>query len=152
MRRGLLLGLLVLAGCGAQAGSGNAPQLASLPLVRGAKVVAHVKACDKGANAFCGTELVVIDPRLHSSGALVSEERFRLRKRGWSFGEGEIPDEQSASSPGGKLRVTYATGSADLLGIDLGWIKRADPVALTLSRMMFDRTPTMSLILEAGPA
>jgi len=152
MRRGLLLGLLALAGCGAQAGSGNISRPSSLPLVHGARVLVRTTECDKSANAFCAEELVVIDPRLHSSGALVSRERFRLRKRGWTFGEGDIPDEQSASSPDGKLRVTYATGPADLLGIDLGWIKRADSVALALSRAMFDRTPTMSLMLESGPA
>jgi hypothetical protein len=152
MRRGLAFCVLALAGCGAPGGSGNVPEPASVPLVRGAKVTAQATECDQSANAFCGVELVVVDPRVHSSGALVSKERFRLRKRGWTFGQGDIPDEQSASSPDGKLRVTYATGSADLLGIDLGWIKRAGPVAVALSRTMFDRTPTMSLMLESGPA
>jgi hypothetical protein len=82
----------------------------------------------------------------------VTKERNQLRKLGWNLGLGDIPAEWSASSPDGKLRIVYATASADLLGIDLGWIVRSPAVALALGRTMFDRQPAMSIMLETGPA
>ena len=144
---------VALAACGqAQGGSGRSPNPADLPLVPGSAVVAKIKECDRSANAFCGVELVVVDDRTHSSGGLLAAERHHLRKLGWTFGQGDIPDQRSASSPGGNLRITYATASEDLLGIDLGWIFRTHPVALALSRTMFSRQPAMSIMLETGPA
>jgi hypothetical protein len=48
--------------------------------------------------------------------------------------------------------VTYATAAGDLLGSDEGWIKRPDPIILTLSRTMYQRASAMSVMLEAGSA
>ena len=153
LAKGIYLALGALAGCSqAAAGGGRSPNPAALPLVNGAQVVEQVTLCDRSANAFCGVELVVVDGHSHSSGALVAKERFHLGKLGWTFGQGDIPDERSASSPDGKLRVIYTTASADLLGVDLGWISRSRPVALALSRAMFNRQAAMSLMLETGPA
>lgn len=152
MKRGLAICLFVLAGCGAQSGANNTPDPAAVPLARGSTVVKRITECDHSANAFCGVELVVVNPQTHSSGALVAKERYRLRKSGWSIGQGDIPAERSAASPDGRLRVTYATASGDLLGIDLGWITRSRPVALALARAMFGRQPAMSIMLETGPA
>jgi len=155
MRRALAIGVvaLALAACGQARGpGGRSPNPSELPLVKGSTVMSRVTECDRSANAFCGVELVVVDDHTHSSGALVAKERFHLRKLGWTFGQGDIPDERSAASPDGKLRVTYATASADLLGIDLGWIIRTRPVALALSKAMFNRRPAMSIMLETGPA
>jgi hypothetical protein len=152
MKRGLVMCAVVLAGCGAHSGGGNVPNVAGLPLVRGSAIVARITECDRSANAFCGVELVVVNRESHSSGELVAMERSRLRKSGWSIGQGDIPAERSASSPDGRLRVTYATASGDLLGIDLGWISRSRPVGQALARAMFERQPTMSIMLETGPA
>lgn len=148
----MLICAVLLGGCGAHTAGGGTPNPAALPLVRGSTVVARNTECDRSANAYCGVELVVVDREAHSSGALVAKERYRLRKLGWSFGQGDIPDERSASSPDGKLRVTYATASADLLGIDLGWITRSRMVAIALSRAMFRRESAMSIMIETGPA
>jgi hypothetical protein len=152
MKRGLAMCALVVAGCGSHGAHNNTPNPAALPLVGGSMVVAQVIECDHSANAFCGIELVVVNRDAHSSGALVSKERYRLRNHGWSPGQGDIPAERSAASPNGKLRVTYATAASDLLGIDLGWINRSRPVARALARAMFRGQPTMSIMLETGPA
>jgi hypothetical protein len=150
---GLATGALVvgLAGCGQHATTAS-PSLSNLPLVRGANVVSQVHQCDKGANAFCAIELVVLGRGYASSADLVKAERDHLKQSGWS---GVAPDDgqqRAAASPGQKLRITYATAAADLLGIDLGWIKRPHPITTRLARAMFDRSPAMSVLLEAGPA
>jgi hypothetical protein len=152
MRRGLALCVLALAGCGAQTSRQTTPKPSALPLVRGSTVVEQVTECDRSANAFCGIELVVVNRHTHSSGALVAKERYRLRKAGWSIGQGDIPAESSAASPDGKLRITMATAASDLLGIDLGWITRSRPAALALARVMFKGQPAISIMLETGPA
>jgi hypothetical protein len=139
-----------LAGCGQQA-STRSPTLSQLPLVSGASVVARVNECDRGASAFCAIELVVAGPRFRNSIDLVKGERNRLKRSGWT---GVAPDDgqqRAAESPGLKLRITYATAQADLEGIDLGWIKRPRTITLGLARTMFDRSPAMSILLEAGP-
>lgn len=108
--------------------------------------------CDRGAHAYCALEAVVVDPRAASSGALVASERQALRKRGWAGSGGDNGDERAAESPGQKLRVTYATAQGDLIGWALGWIKRPRAFALTLSHLLFQRTPAMSVMLERGSA
>ena len=150
---GLATGALVigLAGC-SQHATTRSPIPSQLPLVGGTSVVKQVRECDKGTNAFCAIELVVVDPSFTSSADLVKEERNRLRRSGWT---GVAPDDgqqRAAESPGQKLRITYATAAADLLGIDLGWIKRPHPITVRLARAMFERSPAMSVLLEAGPA
>jgi hypothetical protein len=142
---------LAVSGCG-RASSTPSPTLSKLPLVSGANVVAQVHQCDKGANAFCAIELVVVGRGFKSSVDLVKAQRRRLKELGWA---GVAPDDgqqRAAASPGQKLRITYATAAADLLGIDLEWIKRPRPITLALAHAMFDRTPAMSILLEAGPA
>lgn len=152
MKRGLAMCGLVLAGCASHGARSNTPDPAQLPLVPGSTVVERITECDQSANAFCGIELVVVNPHTHSSGALVAKQRYRLRKSGWSPGQGDIPAERSASSPDGKLRITYATASSDLLGIDLGWITRSQKVATALAHAMFRGQPAMSIMLETGPS
>jgi hypothetical protein len=147
----LLLPVLVagLSACGS--GSGNrSPDLGRLPLVSDARVVAHASQCDAGANAYCALELVVVDPRISSSEDLVKDEGDHLLAAGWTRVNGDTGDEGAAQSPGHKLRVTYATASGDLKGIDLGWIQRSQTIALALSRSLFDRTSAMSVTLELG--
>jgi hypothetical protein len=150
--KGLLLLPVLIAGLSACGSSGNdrSPDLARLPLVGGARVVAKATQCDGGANAYCALELVVVDPRFVSSEDLVKQEGDHLLAAGWTRINGDTGDESAAQSPGHKLRVTYATASGDLKGIDLGWIQRSRPIALALSRSLFDRVSAMSVMLELG--
>lgn len=143
---------LALGGCGSQGGDHSAPALASLPLAKGATVVARARSCDKGANAYCADDLVVVAPSYGTSGALINSESAELAKLGWTTAYGDTGNQQAAESPGHKLRVTYATASGDLVGYDLGWIKRPRMIALAMDKTLFDRSPAMSLMLEAGPA
>lgn len=140
-----------LAACGG-ASSSNSLSISQLPLVSGASVVAQERQCDRGANAYCAIEAVIVDPHATSSGALVEREHRHLRRLGWSISAGDNGVERAAESPGHKLRVTYATGADDLLGIDERWIKRSRAITLTLSRLMFQGTPAMSVMLEVGSA
>jgi hypothetical protein len=146
-----IVAALTLSSCG-QASPAVVPNIAHVPLVRGVKVLAMIRLCDHGANAFCAVQLVVADHRYDSSGALMLAERQALKHRGWSLYQGDIGNENSAESPGHKLRLTYGTAAADLRGIDLDQIKRSRPITLALSRSMFDRSPAISLMLETGSA
>lgn len=141
--------VLAIAGCGESA-SPHAPDLAQLPLVSGSQISLKVPRCDKGANAFCGWEVVVTAPRYQSSDRLLKDEHRLLMHDGWTAGDADADEQHAADSPGHKLRVTYATAYADLKGIDLGRIKRSRKTALTLSRAMFQHTAAMSMLLEVG--
>jgi len=143
--------VVALGGCGQNASPGSL-SLAQLPLVDGASVVSQVRQCDRGTNAYCAIEAVIVDRRFRSAGALMASEHRHLSKLGWSGSAGDNGDERAAESPSHKLRVTYATAAGDLVGIDQGWIKRPRAIELTLSRALFDRTPAISIMLEAGPA
>jgi hypothetical protein len=138
-----------LGGCG-QGSSSHPLSLGQLPLTAGASVVAQAQQCDRGVDAFCAIEAVIVDPRYKSSGALVAGEHRHLRELGWSAMAGDNGTESAADSPGHKLRVTYATAANDLAGIDLGWIKRPRSIELTLAGAMFNRAPAMSVMLENG--
>jgi hypothetical protein len=140
---------LATAACG-QSGASRAPALSGVPLTGGTRVVANVRSCDRGANPYCAVQLVVVGGRYGSSMALLAREQGRLRQLGWTSGAGDTGVEQSADSPGHKLRLTYATASNDLMAIDLGWIQRRRPIALALSAELFDRAPAISLMLETG--
>jgi hypothetical protein len=140
--------IVALAGCGGD--SKNVPEVSKLPLVSGAQVVTQARQCDKGANAFCAIELVVVDRRYKDSLALLLGERDLLRSNGWTGANPDTGEQAADDSPGHKLRVTYATAAGDLKGIDLNWIKRARPVTLALSHAMFAQSPTLSMMLEIG--
>ena len=146
----LALSAAVLAGCG-QGGSARTPDLSQLPLVKGTNIVTQIKQCDRGANAFCAVELVVVHPGFKSSADLLQAEHRHLRRAGWSATNGDTGEQQAAESPGHQLRVTYATADGDLKGIDLGWIQRPRSITLALSRALFDRRPSLSVMLETGP-
>jgi hypothetical protein len=126
--------------------------LAQLPLIAGTSVAAQARPCDRGANAYCAIEAVIVGRRYTSSGALVASELHHLRQLGWTGAAGDNGNERAANSPGHRLRVTYSTAIGDLLGLDLGWIKRPRTIVLSLVSTMFERTPAMSIILEMGPA
>lgn len=145
------LAALLMAGCG---GSGSPPgvSLHSVPLVPGARVIEQTRQCDRGANAFCAVEAILVDRRLSSSGALVTRERKLLRQAGWSRASGDFGQEHGADSSGHRLHVTYGTALADLTGIVEGWIKRPHTFAVALSDQIFARAPAMALMVETGPS
>jgi hypothetical protein len=142
---------IALGGCGGSSGA-HTPDVRKLPLADGARAVAQTRVCDRGASAYCALELVVVDPRYATSAALVSAERARLKRDGWTGASGDTGDERAADSPGGKLRVTYATAYGELHGIDVGWVKRSRTTTLALSHAMFARASAMSILLEVGPS
>ena len=146
----LALAGLALAGCGS-GGSSSPLSLTQLPLIPGASIVAQTRQCDRGSNAFCAIEAVIVDRQAHSSGGLVANEHKHLRSLGWTTSAGDDGNEVAANSPGHKVRVTYATAMDDLIGLDEKWIKRPWPIWSSLSQSMFSRTPAMSIMLEAGP-
>lgn len=126
------------------------PDLARLPLVGGASVVARAQQCDRGTGNYCALQLVIVDPRFRNSVDLLKSEQRHLNQLGWSLANGDTGNEHSADSPGHKLRVIYATADGDLRGIVLGWIDRPRPIALALSRTLFARSPAISMMLELG--
>jgi hypothetical protein len=136
------------AGCGAGA---RTPSLSRVPLVTGAQVVATHQVCDKGANAYCDLQVVVLDSRFATSLALVGAQRRLLRERGWTTANADTGDEHAAQSPDDALRLTYATGYNDLRDIGLGWIGRGRNIQLALSHAYFARRSAMSILLELGP-
>jgi hypothetical protein len=141
--------VLAVAGCGSGGGD-RAPALTSLPLVPGAHIVTRYKQCDKGSNAYCAWELVIVDHQFKTSRDLTAGEHLLLTKQGWSAATADTGEQRAADSPGHKLRVTYSTAYGDLKGIDLGWIERPRQITLSLSRQIFNRASTMSMMLELG--
>jgi len=122
-----------------------------VPLVPGAKITTQATQCDRGSNPFCSIQAVVVDRSFASSGALVVSEDHILHRLGWKSSAGDDGDEAAADSPGQKLRITFATGIDDLIGIDEHWITRAFSVEQALDQTMFKRTPAMSIMVELGP-
>lgn len=138
-----------LAGCGS-GGAERSPELSSLPLAPGARVMTNVRQCNQGSNAYCAIELVVLGPSYPSSRDLVLAERDRLRAAGWIGASPTTGDQLANESPKDKLRVTYATAFQDLKGADLGWITRSWPTISALDLTLFSRRAAMSLLLEVG--
>jgi hypothetical protein len=145
----LTVATIAAAGCG-DGGAGRTPQLSSLPLVPGIRVMTNVRQCNGGSNAYCAIELVVLGPRYRSSRALVLAERDRLRAQGWIGASPTTGDQLANESPNNRLRVTYATAFEDLKGADLGWIKRSWPIISALDETLFSRAAAMSVLLEIG--
>ena len=139
-----------VAGCGGDAP--RRPTLGSVPVVTGGRVVTRVEACDAGANAYCALDVVLVNTNFKSAQAFVMGERRWLKQHGWIGVSAQTGDEFAADSPRDRLRVTYATAELDLKDIDFGWIKRPRPIALALSRAIYDGSPAMSLSLVAGPS
>jgi hypothetical protein len=141
----------VVSGCGGSPGS-RSPDLGQLPLVGGVKVVAQVRECDPGANAYCSLQLVVVGPRYRTSDDLIAGEHDWLLKHGWTGANADTGSQHAADSPGHKVRVTYATAFGDLYSWGRGFIKRDNGIALALSHQMYAQSSAMSLMLEVGPS
>lgn len=140
----------VVVGCGAS--GPRTPALAGLPLAARSRVAVSVRQCNQGASAFCALQLVVVGAGYRTSLNLLGAERALLRRRGWSQANAPVGLERAADSPGDRLRVTYATATGDLQGVDLGWIKRRRSVTLALSRALISHTSAISMMLEVGAA
>jgi hypothetical protein len=138
---------VALAGCGH---TSRSPSVEHLPLVPGASVIAKMRECNHGANAYCSLQMVVQAPGYRSPRRLLFDERDYLFHHGWRAASPDTGVELAAESPGHKLRVTYATALQDLKGIDLGWIARPPSIEHALDRAVFDHVPTMSVLLEVG--
>jgi hypothetical protein len=140
---------LIAAGCGA---GGNPREVGAknIPLPSGTKIVAHARTCDRGTDPYCSIQMVIVGPRYGSSIQLLYSEKDLLKQRGWTSQQGPDGPERSADSPGHELRITYATAFEDLLGVDSNWIQRAPPIGHALSKVIFDRSPAISLMLVRG--
>ena len=113
-------------------------------------MLARVRQCDPGANAYCAIEEVIVDQRYASSMDLLQSEKHTLKSLGWTGTGGDAAQERAADSPGHKLRVTYATAQDELLDNDLGWIQRPRTITLALSKTVFDRSSALAVMLETG--
>jgi hypothetical protein len=142
---------MALAGCGSR-GHDRVPDVASLPLVGGSRIVTQARVCDPGANAYCAYDLVVASTRYRTSEQFLQGERSDLHRLGWTGANAPNGDERAVDSPGGGLHLTYATATGDLTGLDLGWIQRAHGIATALSRAIFRHTPALSMELRFGPS
>jgi len=149
MAAGAVAVAVAVAGCGTSADV-RAVGLAEVPLPGGAQISAHIRSCDRGANAYCAEQLVVVAPALSTAKALEVSEKRLLAARGWTITRGADALQQAADSPGHELRLYYATAYDDLLGIDSNWIQRAPPISDSLSTAMFDRAPAISIMLVRG--
>jgi hypothetical protein len=138
---------VVLTGCGS-ASSPASLDAARVPLLAGARIIAQARDCDLGAKAYCAVEFVVVDPNYTDSYQLLIDERTQLLKSGWFGNRGDTGDESAVDSPDHHLRLTYAMASKDLQAMDLGWIQRAWPMWLALSRTMYARSAALSMMLE----
>jgi hypothetical protein len=145
----LVAAVVLLAGCGSSASS-RTPPSAGIPLIGGSRVLASVRRCDRGVNAYCAVQMVIADPQYRNSTELLIAERHYLQGLGWTLAGADTGDEHAADSPGHKLRLIYATAALDLKAVDLGWVQRAPVITQALSRAMFGRQPALSLMLETG--
>jgi hypothetical protein len=142
------IAVAVLAGCGAS--SQRVPSVSGLPTPIGSSVAVSKTTCDRGQSAFCSVQLVVVNHHYRSSGDMLRAESKLLRRRRWAKADAPEGLELAADSPGDHLRVTYATASQDLQGIDRHWIIRVRPVTLALSHTMFSQVSALSMLLVLG--
>ncbi len=140
---------MLLAGCGG-ASNNRDVGLKNVPLPRGAQVMARVRVCDRGANAYCAEQLLVTGPRYATSADLLNSENARLRQLGWSDNRGNTGKQLAAQSPGNEFRVYFTTAYNDLLALDMGWIHRSAPIGRALSAAIFDRAAAISVMLVRG--
>jgi len=142
---------LVLSACGGSGSkSQHLPEVAHVPLVRGAHVVARSQQCDPGANAYCAIQLVVLNRNYRTSNDFLLSERHFLHSHGWTGANGDVGPESAADSPGHKLHLTYAAAGDELSSLEFHWIQRPWPIWSALSNSIWDQTPALSLMLEDG--
>ena len=141
--------VLWVSGCG-QGGTPTATSLQRVPLAPDSTIVWRARRCDRGSHAYCSLQFVLVGRGYRSSAALRNAQRATLRHAGWTEARGDTDAERSATSPGGRLRMTVATAFNDLVSAEQGTIDRAPGVMRALSRQLFARTPTLSATVESG--
>ncbi len=139
-----------IGGCGDSPPLARTPKLAGLPLVTGSQVEIQMRTCDRGANAYCQLQLVVVGAHYRSSLEMLRAERRLLQSRHWSHANAPIGLEAAADAPSDRLRVTYATASNELRGFDLGWINRARPITLALAHDLLAQRSALAVVLQLG--
>ena len=144
----VVVGVLV-----ATTGRGGTPRaigLKDIPMVPGTRVTSTVRSCDRGVHAYCSLQVVIAGERYRTSRALRNAYGANLLKLGWTTTKGPDGNETAADSPGHEVRLTFATAYEDLLGVDSNWIQRTPAISHSLSAAMFQRTPTLSVLLLRG--
>jgi hypothetical protein len=140
---------LVIAVTG-RGGTPRAVGLKDVPMVPGTRVLTKVRSCDRGVHPYCSLQVVIVGDRYKTSQALRLTYGASLRKMGWTTTKGPDGNETAADSPGHELRLTFATAYEDLLGVDSNWIQRTAAISHSLSSIMFDRAPALSIQLLRG--
>ena len=134
-------------------GRGGTPRaigLRDIPMIPGTRVLTTVHSCDRGVNPYCSVQVVIVGDRYRTSQALRETYGAKLLQLGWTTTKGPDGNETAADSPGHELRLTFATAYEDLLGVDSNWIQRTSAISHSLSSAMFDRAPTLSIMLLRG--
>jgi hypothetical protein len=124
--------------------------ITNIPMPPGTRVMTTVRSCDRGVHSYCALQVVIVGDRYRTSEGLRQIYGAQLHKLGWTTTKGPDGNETAADSPGHELRLTFATAYEDLLGIDSNWIQRTPTISHSLSSAMFDRAPTLSLMLLRG--
>jgi hypothetical protein len=145
----LVIVSLVVAGC-SRGGNPRTVGLTNIPLPSGARVMTQARSCDKGVNAYCSVQVVVVGDGYSSSADLRATYEQQLAKLGWTSANGPDGNETAADSPGHELHLTYATAYQDLLGVDSNWVQRRPGIARALSAAVFDRGAAISIMLVKG--
>ncbi len=141
------LAALGLSACGGS--SDHVPNLAGLPLVPGSRIVARVKQCDPGANAYCAIELAVYNRHYGNSDDLFGAEKKLLQHAHWTNANGLVGPESAADSPGHKLHLTYAAAGSELYSTAEHYVKRPPSIVTALSNAIWgEGTPAMAMIVE----
>jgi hypothetical protein len=145
--------VIVVAVLVAATGRGGTPRaigLKDIPMIPGTRVTTTVRSCDRGVHSYCSLQVVIAGERYRTSQALRNAYGANLLKLGWTTTKGPDGNETAADPPGHEVRLTFATAYEDLLGVDSNWIQRTPSISHALSAAMFERTPTLSILLLRG--
>jgi hypothetical protein len=140
---------LLIVGCSPDTGP-RSPSLSLVPLAPHSHVMLQVRACNGGANPFCSLQLVVVGSGYSTAHALLDTEAQLLRRRHWRKVNADTALERAAYSPGGKVRLTYATAHGELESIELGWTQRRRLITVALAHTLFENRPAIALLVENG--
>jgi len=138
-----------LTGCGG--GGDRSPALSGLPLAPHTQVSVQTRSCNRGSNAFCALDFLLVGQGYRSGRDLLRAETRLLRHHHWVKVNAPVGQELAADSPGQKLHVTYATASQELQAVALGWVKRPRRVTVALSHAMFAEQSVLAVDLQLGP-
>jgi hypothetical protein len=140
---------LLLVGCSPSTGP-RSPSLKLVPLAPNSRVLLHVRVCNRGTNAFCALQLVVVGRGYRTAVAMIDSETRLLHALRWRRVNADTGLERAAYSPSGRLRLTYATAHGELESIELGWTQRRRKITVALAHTLFANTPALALLVEEG--